>query len=68
MDFTGITNISKHISALIDNPVFINDYTGGENIEYMLDKEFRPRAIETINNLGVTNYLDKQVKKYSQGM
>jgi ABC-2 type transport system ATP-binding protein len=68
MNFTGITNISKHISALIDNPVFINDFTGRENIEYLLDKEFRPRAIETINNLGVTNYLDKQVKKYSQGM
>ncbi|MDR0752018.1 MAG: ABC transporter ATP-binding protein [Christensenellaceae bacterium] len=67
--FTGTLNTYQHtISALIDTPVFINDFTGRENIEYMLDIDLRAKAVEITNNLGITDYLDKKVKKYSQGM
>ncbi|MDR0751633.1 MAG: ATP-binding cassette domain-containing protein [Christensenellaceae bacterium] len=56
------------VASLIDTPIFINDFTGRDNIEYMLDKQFRDRAIEIIKNMNMTNYLDKPVGKYSQGM
>ncbi|MDR0696259.1 MAG: ATP-binding cassette domain-containing protein [Christensenellaceae bacterium] len=67
--YQGLVNKFENVvSALIDNPVLIHDFTGIENIEYMLDKQFRARAIEIANNFNLSDYLEKPVRQYSQGM
>jgi ABC-type multidrug transport system ATPase subunit len=56
------------ISALIETPTFINEFTGRENIKYLLDKKHQSRAIEMLKSLDVNEYLDKPTRAYSQGM
>ncbi|MDR0751086.1 MAG: ATP-binding cassette domain-containing protein [Christensenellaceae bacterium] len=69
LHFSGYVNRhGKVVSALIEAPAFINEFTGRENIEYFLPKKYQTHAISLAKSLDVNEYLDKPVRAFSQGM
>jgi ABC-type multidrug transport system ATPase subunit len=58
----------KKLSALIETPMFIDGFSGQDNLEYLLNKKQISRAIELAGQFGLSEYIDKNVRKYSNGM
>ncbi|MDR3185941.1 MAG: ABC transporter ATP-binding protein [Christensenellaceae bacterium] len=56
------------LSALIETPVFIDGFSGLDNIEYILGKKLVPKVTEIASSLGLSDYMHKAVRKYSLGM
>lgn len=59
------------IGALIENPAFIDGYTGKENLKLLADIKgiaTDDEIDEILNFVGLSNAADKKYKKYSLGM
>lgn len=72
----GLTNSSKgtvkladnlNVSGLIEYPKFFSYMTGKENLN-VLPNVNKQKAIELVNRFGLTNDINKKVRKYSLGM
>lgn len=61
----------KNIGVLIENPAFINKYTGFKNLKILADiqnKIDNDKIIETLKDVGLDPYDKRTYRKYSLGM
>ncbi|WP_155997089.1 ABC transporter ATP-binding protein [Streptococcus ruminantium] len=66
-----VGNIPSHLGALIEEPGFIPNYTGFENLEFLAaiqHKIGKEEIIQALNQVGLVEDKDKKVKNYSLGM
>jgi ABC-2 type transport system ATP-binding protein len=57
-----------NVSGIIERPSFMDDYTGRDNLAYILSKCQYDKAVNFSILFGIEDSLDKHVKKYSTGM
>lgn len=63
--------LAKNIGVIIENPAFLDNYTGKKNLEllYMLNHKKDPKMVESyIRKVGLDPFSKKKVKEYSLGM
>lgn len=61
----------EHIGVIIENPTFINEYTGFENLMYLAqinEMITEKEVLQVLEEVGLTEQKDKKVKAYSLGM
>jgi ABC-2 type transport system ATP-binding protein len=66
--------VKKRVGYLPENPGFYDDLSGGENLLYIArlnripEKEARDRIDRLLEQVGLNNDADRNVKEYSRGM
>lgn len=67
---TGSVNTNVRFRSLIEIPCFYNNMSGRSNLEYFAALEGcgEGKVDEIIENLGLSDYIDRKVGKYSLGM